>query len=1185
MIARPNKLLVLSAFLATIFFVAKDEATSATGQFDQFAAIAYAPISGDVATNRQRLAQLIAQAAERGAKYVVLPELSLTGPIPKDPQKIKDLALEETIPGPSTLYFAECAKKCEVWLAVSIVEKAPNPQGHYISTVLFDETGAIAQVYRKVIPRTNGEDGAGIIRGSPRAVLESFDHKERRIGILSGDDIQIGVPRLSNRGAETILIAANWTAQDPIDWKETCQQLSHQYQVNLVVANRQAAAAKQSASLLPSAIFFADGTTARYSNPANANEQLLIAPLPTRSVSINARAPLGLPSIPFPTDYPVNERVVELGRALFFDKNLSSSGKVSCASCHQPTKAFADGLAQGVGVYGRKTERNVPSLLNVAYRGLLFWDGFAATLENQVKYPMSHASEMNLHYLEATDYIRNRPEYADMFRAAFNAEDVKFEHIARALSSYQRTLISGDTPFDKYYYGKDEQALSASAKRGLKLFLGKANCAACHTINNKNALFMDQQFHNTGVAYNRATRAFADAGFGEIGYEGQYGLFLTPSLRNIALTAPYMHNGSIATLKGVVEYYNNGGNKNPYLDHLIKPLRLTGQESDDLVNFLYSLNGNAQYSADGRKIDGDAKYAEQATTFAAIEFAPALGRYDLNSKSLKNQIERAARDNARFVAVPEHALTGSLSRLNLSSERMNQLAKRVGKQAIEEFGRLAKELKIWIALPTLEYDEAQDGYFITTFLLDDSGRLAAQQRKLAPKQEWGDGSALKGDFRSLQSIETSVGRIGILSGDDILTGIPRLANRGAATILISASWNRSDFVKWMDASIDLAKQHKVNLVISNLKEPDAELDRAIVLNDGTVIKNTSSSDGEALIAKISRRKDPLEIEPSLGLPSIPQPTYAPLTSQSVELGRKLFFDANLSRDKKVSCATCHDPKLAFADHKTIAEGVFGRLGKKNVPTLLNSAYRTFQSWEGHVDSPESQVGHALHGYGEMDMTVGEVLAYLERSAEYRDAFRALTGKDVITFDEVSRSIANYQRTLVAGNSPFDRYYFGGDAKAISEKAKRGFDLFSNKANCAACHHLTKNYALFTDNDFHNTGVGYHKRFDYLGYSGNGIEGNQATKNRFRGEYLTPSLRNLTLTKPYMHDGSLPTLRDVVRFYERGGIKNPFIDRRIKPFKLTEEERESLIEFLTALTSDRRSMPNGLTTASSLSRKD
>src|SRR5207253_3996420 len=196
------------------------------------------------------------------------------------------------------------------------------------------------------------------------------------------------------------------------------------------------------------------------------------------------------------------------------------------------------------------------------------------------------------------------------------------------------------------------------------------------------------------------------------------------------------------------------------------------------------------------------------------------------------------------------------------------------------------------------------------------------------------------------------------------------------------------------------------------------------------------------------------------------------------------------------------------DHKRLAEGVFGRLGKKNVPTLLNSAYRTFQTWEGAVESPESQVSHALHGYSEMDMTVAEVLAYLEQSPEYRERFRAMTGKAEITFEDVSRCIANYQRTLLAGDAPFDRFAFRGEGRAIPEKAKRGLDLFMHKANCASCHQVTRSYALFTDNNFHNTGVGYHKRFNYLGYSGNGLEGNMATKNTFRGEYLTPSLRNV-----------------------------------------------------------------------------
>jgi cytochrome c peroxidase len=243
------------------------------------------------------------------------------------------------------------------------------------------------------------------------------------------------------------------------------------------------------------------------------------------------------------------------------------------------------------------------------------------------------------------------------------------------------------------------------------------------------------------------------------------------------------------------------------------------------------------------------------------------------------------------------------------------------------------------------------------------------------------------------------------------------------------------------------------------------------------------------------------------------------------------------------------------------------VSKVHAPTLLNNGYRLFQTWEGRVDRPEDQIRIALLGFAEMDMTEEEVAAKVASRPDYRELARTATGHGAVGFEDVTAALGSYVRTLVSGNSAFDRYYFGHDKQAIGEAAQRGFILFQRKAHCAQCHAISAGYALLSDNRFHNTGVGYHKFFTYLGYSGNGIEGNLITKNKARGEYLTPSLRDVARTAPYMHDGSLATLRDVVRFYNGGGTFNPFLDPRIRPLHLTAAELEDLVAFLETLTGE------------------
>jgi cytochrome c peroxidase len=208
----------------------------------------------------------------------------------------------------------------------------------------------------------------------------------------------------------------------------------------------------------------------------------------------------------------------------------------------------------------------------------------------------------------------------------------------------------------------------------------------------------------------------------------------------------------------------------------------------------------------------------------------------------------------------------------------------------------------------------------------------------------------------------------------------------------------------------------------------------------------------------------------------------------------------------------------------------------------------------------------------MDFDAERALATLAADPDVSRRFREVTGRDEIRQNDVTGALADYVRTLVAGESPFDLFYYRDDGPALDATARAGLNLFLGKAGCAACHRVRSDHALFTDQRFHNTGVGYHPRFEYLGYGGDGLEASRTRPNEFKGEYLTPSLRNVALTAPYMHDGRLKTLADVVAFYDRGGIPNPFLDRRLKPLGLTAGEQAALVAFLESLTSARRPPP-------------
>lgn len=340
-----------------------------------------------------------------------------------------------------------------------------------------------------------------------------------------------------------------------------------------------------------------------------------------------AREPLGLPPVPVPANNPQTPEKIALGKALFDDRRLSADGTISCSSCHSPNKAFGDGLPVSVGINRSKGTRNAPTLLNAAYYTTQFWDGRRPSLEGQAQDPFTNSIEHGLKsHQELVDIVRKDGTYVAQFKAVFGVDSAKIgvEHITKAIASYERTLIAGDSPFDRYQYGGDKSALSAEAIRGLEIFRGKAKCSLCHTIGPSHAIFTNNNFHNLGVSFEKVeprlyelVNTFRSAiangeSVDEIVLKGadvsqlgrvlvtmspkgledtkDVGRFKTPTLRNVELTAPYMHDGSIATLEAVIDLYNKGNEKNPMLDKLFRPLGLNDQEKADLLVFMKSLN-------------------------------------------------------------------------------------------------------------------------------------------------------------------------------------------------------------------------------------------------------------------------------------------------------------------------------------------------------------------------------------------------------------------------------------------------------------------------------------------------------------------------------------------------------------------------------------------------------------------
>lgn len=341
-----------------------------------------------------------------------------------------------------------------------------------------------------------------------------------------------------------------------------------------------------------------------------------------RAVERILAPPLGLPPVPIPAHGPPTPAEVALGRKLFFDRRLSANGSLSCGVCHVPEQGFTvHELATAVGFNGKSLLRNSPGLLNVAYAAPFFHDGREPSLDLQAFDVLLNPDEMAMPSIGAVvARVAALDDYRPLFAAAFGGVPT-VERIGRALASYMRSLLAGDSAFDRWRYGGDPEALPATARRGFALFTGRAGCSSCHLVGEGSALFTDGEFHDTGIAsrsaearrsasvrvelapglFTELDRAVVES-VGDPRREdlGRYRVsedpadlrrFKTPTLRNVALTPPYMHDGSLATLREVVEHYDRGGHAHDGLDPKIVPLGLTDDEIEDLVAFLESLTG------------------------------------------------------------------------------------------------------------------------------------------------------------------------------------------------------------------------------------------------------------------------------------------------------------------------------------------------------------------------------------------------------------------------------------------------------------------------------------------------------------------------------------------------------------------------------------------------------------------
>jgi len=335
-------------------------------------------------------------------------------------------------------------------------------------------------------------------------------------------------------------------------------------------------------------------------------------------------------------------------------------------------------------------------------------------------------------------------------------------------------------------------------------------------------------------------------------------------------------------------------------------------------------------------------------------------------------------------------------------------------------------------------------------------------------------------------------------------------------------------------------------------------------------------------------KLPLGIPPEVWSYFVPNDNR--MTPAKIEFGRQLFFDKRLSADGTVSCATCHDPGLAFTDGRTVAEGIAGKRGTRNSPSLLNAMFNSGQFWDGRAASLEAQAVLPLINPDEMgNASHTQVIDRLQQAPEYVTQFREVFGGS-LTIAGIGKAIAAYERTLVSANAPIDRF-IAGDREAISAAAQRGFALFRGRARCSVCHTVNQAFPFLSDQNYRNTGVatsspgfeGLAEKATVAVRGGDHVVALRALAKetatselgRFMvsgspldiGSFRTPSLRNVELTAPYFHNGTAATLKDVLNFYSKGGGDDPRRDWELQPLGLSDQEQEDLIAFLKSLTSD------------------
>ncbi len=340
----------------------------------------------------------------------------------------------------------------------------------------------------------------------------------------------------------------------------------------------------------------------------------------------------------------------------------------------------------------------------------------------------------------------------------------------------------------------------------------------------------------------------------------------------------------------------------------------------------------------------------------------------------------------------------------------------------------------------------------------------------------------------------------------------------------------------------------------------------------------------------------------LGLPPVVSPDHNPTTDAKAALGARLFSDSRFSAQGDVSCASCHTPDNAFSDGPLqTSEGSAAVISSRNAPSLLNVAYNTSHERDGRTASLEAQAATPFISHSQMGLQdYTSILNIVRNEKAYRDAFYAVFSKTpaALTIDDISMALAAYERSQIAGDSAFDRWRFGGQSAALTESQQRGFEIFMNEGNCASCHSVGKDSALFTDQQFHNVGIGINalqrkvpqlsKALATAKADGEGLAdvvlnddslshlGRYAVdgKDSSIGAFRTPTLRNVSLSAPYMHDGSIDTLRGVVIHYNNGGVNiagnrtSPWLSKQIKPLNLNDQQIDDLVAFMESLTSTR-----------------